>query len=58
MRMVIALVVPCYNEEAVLEISQFNDYKKVILKRDSDKSIVIDIDKMTIDGIIINSGSW
>ena len=46
------------NEEAVLEISQFNDYKKVILKRDSDKSIVIDIDKTTIDGIIINSGSW
>lgn len=46
------------NENAVLEISQFNNYKQVILKRDSDKSIVIDIDKMTIDGIIIEGGSW
>lgn len=46
------------NTEAVLEISPFDNYKKIILKRDSEKSIVIDIDEMTIDGIIINSGSW
>ena len=46
------------NKEAVLEISPFDNYKKIILKRDSDKSIVIDIDQLTIDGIIIEGGSW
>lgn len=46
------------NTEAVLEISPFDNYKKIILKRDSNKSIVIDIDQLTIDGIIIESGSW
>lgn len=54
----VGINVKAIDDEAVLVIQSYKNYKKIIIGPDEDHKIIIDIENQTIDGVTINCGSW